>query len=237
MTDLFLYIKMSAKAFAKYPSLKTVSDCFKYYPDWKKHLPGNQPPGEKTLWMTFGATEFLKKISDNNMHLFEYGSGGSTMFWSRRVKHIISVEHDKSWYDKMKKEFADLNIDNVEYFFIEAEPDANFSGKNFQNPSDYISSDKNYSGKSFEKYVKSIDKYPDSSFDLIIVDGRARPSCIQHAIRKLKTRGYLVVDNSEREYYLSPFKFDKQSWKIWKFAGPVPFIKGFSETTILRKIQ
>ena len=159
------------------------------------------------------------------------------MFWSRRVKHIISVEHDKSWYDKMKKEFADLNIDNVEYFFIEAETDANFSEKNFQNPSDYISSDKNYSGKSFEKYVKSIDKYPDSSFDLIIVDGRARPSCIQHAIRKLKTGGYLVVDNSEREYYLSPFKFDKQSWKIWKFAGPVPFIKGFSETTILRKIQ
>jgi len=137
----------------------------------------------------------------------------------------------------MQKEFADLQVRNTEYFFSAPKPDPDFSKKNYQNPADYISSDKNYSGKNFEEYVKTIDKYPDESFDVIVVDGRARPSCIQHSLSKLKSGGYLVVDNSEREYYMAPFKFDEQSWKIWKFAGPVPYIHDFSETTILRKIQ
>ncbi len=237
MSDLFLYIKMSIKTLLKYPSFKTISDCFRYYSNWKKHLPGRPASGENTLWITFGATEFLKQISHKDMQLFEYGSGGSTMFWSGRVKHVVSVEHDKAWYEKMKKEFRELKIDNVDYFFIQPETDPHFPKKNYQIPADYISSDQNYTGKNFEKYVKVIDKYPDAFFDIIVVDGRARPSCIDHSLSKLKTGGFLVVDNSERAYYLSPFKFDKQSWKIWKFAGPVPYMKGFSETTILKKIQ
>jgi hypothetical protein len=237
MSDIFIYIKMSVKTFLKYPSFKSLYSGLKYYPAWKKYLAGQNKALEKTLWITFGATDFLKKIATSNMRVFEYGSGGSTLFWSARVNHVISVEHDEAWFSKMKKEFTDLQIRNTEYFFAAPTPDPDFVKKNYQNPADYISGDKNYSGKNFEEYVKKIDKYADESFDVIVVDGRARPSCIQHSLSKLKSGGYLVIDNSEREYYMAPFKFHEQSWKMWKFAGPVPYIHDFSETTILRKIQ
>lgn len=50
-------------------------------------------------------------------------------------------------------------------------------------------------------YNKVIEKYNDEIFDLILVDGRNRQACIRSAIPKLKSGGWLVLDNSERDYY------------------------------------
>jgi hypothetical protein len=50
-------------------------------------------------------------------------------------------------------------------------------------------------------YAKSIDAFPDGRFQIIVVDGRARPSCIEHAIPKLDNSGVLILDNSERSHY------------------------------------
>ena len=120
------------------------------------------------------------------MHVFEYGSGGSTLFWISRVQDLISVEHDLSWYTNMKKNLDRQPLRNVQYILAEPIPDPGFQKKQFGNPGDYISSDLEYVGKSFEQYAKSIDAFSDNYFDIIIVDGRARPSCIQQGIPKLK---------------------------------------------------
>lgn len=170
------------------------------------------------------------------MRVFEYGSGGSTLFWISRVQEVISVEHDNSWYLIMKKQRDEQAAQNFKYILAEPIDDQDFAEKHFENPDDYISSDSSYIGKNFEQYVKSIDSYPDNYFDIIVVDGRARPSCIKHSIPKLNKNGWLIVDNSERKYYFAPFAFDKSSWKISKFAGPVPYTRDFSETSFLKKL-
>jgi hypothetical protein len=170
------------------------------------------------------------------MKVFEYGSGGSTLFWISRVQEIVSVEHDISWYSAMKKQFDAQSVQNLKYILSEADEDEGFSKKTFENPDDYISSDPAYKGKNFEQYAKSIDSYPDNYFDIVVVDGRSRPSCIQHGIPKLKKNGWLIIDNSERNYYLAPFRFERKSWKISKFAGPVPYTRDFSETSFLKKL-
>lgn len=171
------------------------------------------------------------------MCVFEYGSGGSTLFWMSRVKEVISVEHDITWHTHMKKKLDGQSIRNVQYIFAEPALDLMFQKKRFENPDDYISSDAGYAGKNFEQYVKTIDAFPDNYFDVIIVDGRARSSCIQQGIPKLKKNGWMIIDNSERKYYLSPFSFDKKSWKISIFAGPVPYVRNFSETCFLKKLN
>jgi len=130
---------------------------------------------------------------------------------------------------------SDAVAAKVQYLLIEPVKDAHFGTKNFENPDDYISSGEHFAGKNFEAYVKSIDRYPDSHFDIIVVDGRARPSCIKHSIPKLKRDGWLVVDNSDRTYYLKPFSFGGPDWKVFTFDGPVPGIKSFSRTTLLKK--
>jgi hypothetical protein len=170
------------------------------------------------------------------MRVFEYGSGGSTLFWISNVQEVASVEHDTSWYSIMNKQFEGKAVPNFRYILAEPAKDPKYSGKRFENPEDYISSDPVYKDKNFEQYAKSIDSYPDNYFDIVVVDGRARPSCIKHGIPKLKRNGWLIIDNSERTYYLAPFHFDRNSWKISKFAGPVPYTRDFSETSFLKKL-
>lgn len=58
--------------------------------------------GNPIPWLTYPAIEFLDKRINNNMSVFEYGCGNSTLWWASKVNEIISVEHDKRWYDKFE---------------------------------------------------------------------------------------------------------------------------------------
>lgn len=50
-------------------------------------------------------------------------------------------------------------------------------------------------------YCNLCDKFPDESFDLILIDGRDRVKCLLKSIRLLKPGGVLMLDNSERHIY------------------------------------
>jgi hypothetical protein len=49
--------------------------------------------GEPLPWLTYPAIEFLKQLDFRNKRVFEYGCGGSTLFWSKVAAHVDSVEH------------------------------------------------------------------------------------------------------------------------------------------------
>jgi hypothetical protein len=232
--DILIYFKMSVKSILKHGNIFNIFSFIKYFPDWRKSMaPDQNPVAEKIPWITFSAIDFLKKIARPEMNIFEYGSGGSTFFWASRVANVISIEHDISWFGKIKDDLLAQQINNVKYILQEPVDDPGFSLKKPELPADYISSDSAYIGKNFEAYVKVIDEYGDEYFDIIVVDGRARPSCISHSLKKLKTGGYLMIDNSERQYYLSGFDFT--GWKTQHFLGPVPKTYNFSRTTIFQK--
>lgn len=227
---------MSVRIFLRRPRPGTIITSLKYYHSWKKYLaPGRSPVTDGIPWITFPAIDRLNKIIRPDMEVFEYGSGGSTLFWARRVGNITSVEHDRGWFEKMQGLLSSGQPGNIRYQLFEPQEDPDFQKKDFRNPEDYISSGKDFYGKNFESYVKSIDTYPDGHFDIIVVDGRARPSCIRHALPKLKKDGWLLIDNSDRSYYLEPFSFEKPDWKTYTLDGPVPFMKEFSRTSLFQK--
>ena len=65
-------------------------------------------------WYTYSAIAFLEqKINNKNMTLFEYGSGYSTLWWAQRIAKVISCEHNKHWYDIIKKKLPS----NVDYIY------------------------------------------------------------------------------------------------------------------------
>ena len=78
------------------------------------------------------------------MRVFEYGSGGSTLFWTFNVQEIVSVEHDTSWYSIMKNQFDEQGVQNLRYILAEPAEDRDFKVKDFEDPDDYISSDPAY---------------------------------------------------------------------------------------------
>lgn len=53
-------------------------------------------------WVTYPFISFMDTRLDKGMAIFEYGSGASTMWYSKKVGAVYSVEHDKQWYEDVK---------------------------------------------------------------------------------------------------------------------------------------
>ena len=49
-------------------------------------------------WFTYPAIEYFNNIDFSDKSMLEYGSGNSTKYWSKKVKQIVSIEHDKNWF-------------------------------------------------------------------------------------------------------------------------------------------
>ena len=238
MKALTTYIKLLKKEKKKFPSASFLG-LLKYYKAWTNSMQKNNTDMGDTPWMTFGAIDFLKATANKKMRVFEYGSGSSTLFWATRAKEIYSVEHDEAWAKNVQKELVSRNVSNVQLFFIQPEKRENGAEGSIADPYQYGSDDSSFRKYSFEKYVKKIDEYPDNYFDFVIVDGRSRPSCIGASISKVKKDGYLLVDNSEREYYFSQTKqmLPENQWKRMDFCGPIPGSKHFSQTTLFKRLS
>lgn len=228
-----LYSIYTAKAVKTFGFSQALSSAISGFPIWWKYKKRNLSPLDcDRPWITFKAKKFLDKILEKEMSVFEYGSGSSTLYFSRRVKSVHSIENDKEWSEYLNEYLSKHNIENVVGQLFEAQPGDGSS-------SAYGSSSPAYKGQSFEKYVKSIDAFPDKTFDIIVVDGRSRNACISHALPKLKDNGYLIVDNSEREEYLNGHDelFDPSQWELHSFCGPTPYCFIFSKTSFFKKLQ
>ena len=133
------------------------------------------------------------------MSVFEFGSGGSTIFFSKRVKELISVEHDKYWYHRVFNEIAKEHVTNCKLLLKEPEQGI-FDRTDYSDPESYLSALPQYQGMNFKSYATTIREFPDESFDLVFVDGRVRPSCIANALAKVRPGGNLMLDNSDRKH-------------------------------------
>jgi predicted O-methyltransferase YrrM len=146
--------------------------------------------------ITSEAKKWLDSNLEKDMRIFEWGSGGSTLYFAKKVKQVVSVEHDKEWYEKIRNIIKEDKFKNIDYYF--KEPVKPFI--NFFNKYKCVTFEK-YKGLIFKRYVNIISKFPNHFFDLIFIDGRARNDCIKKCLKKLKKDGFIILDDSERKYY------------------------------------
>ena len=188
-------------------------------------------PYKRIPWLTYGAIGFIEAHIEKDWSVFEWGSGGSTLYFlDKGVKWLTTIEHDWSWMIKLPI----IGAVCISLKHIPPEPAG--LGINPCYPEDYYSSDIEFKSHKFEKYAKAIDDFKDESLQLVLVDGRARPSCVKHAIPKVAKGGYLVLDNSERlHYFIAQGLLKEPDWKIYRFAGHGPYSDTEWETTIYQK--
>lgn len=192
---------------------------------------GSGPALSGIPWMAISAIRFLRRKDFSKSKVFEWGSGGSTIFFAMRAQQIISIEHDTEWYHEVGALLRNRSISNVNLKLIEPTSAAD-SSQDAADPNAFASSDERYIGKSFAAYSQHIEEYPKKEFGVVLVDGRARSSCLAKAIPHVQSGGLLVLDNSDREYYLEQTLPLLNSWKRYDFMGPVPFSLNFSKTSI-----
>jgi hypothetical protein len=235
---LIYHIKIYRReiASAKQSGKKTTG-YWPYFFRWKKFL-GNHTDSLKNElpWITFPVIDFLNSWLKKEHRVFEYGGGSSTIYFARRIGELVTVEHHAEWFQNISKVIAEKQITNWKGILAEAQ-EGNPFGNSISDPKHYVSDDANYKGKHFQKYASAIDSYADSFFDLVLVDGRVRPSCMHHAIPKIKSGGLLILDNSDRSYYHTAFieLLQKQFEVEIDYPAPSPYSHEFTSTTVWRK--
>ena len=133
-------------------------------------------------WMAPKVIDFLATVIDQKSVMLEWGSGGSTAWFAKRAKNVLSIENNKKWYDRVSRSLKENKISNVDYRYIEAD--------------DSIQQDVFLREGKVPEYVSVIHGYEENFFDLVVVDGSHRNICINQAPKYIRPGGYLVLDNS-----------------------------------------
>lgn len=143
-------------------------------------------------WWTYAAIDAVEAwlaARRRPIRVFEYGSGASTVWLARRADEVHTVEHHRAFATSFAPNLAGLQ--NVEIRVVEPRPD----------PRPAVPSAKEGNqGLDFSDYVATIDEVG-GTFDLIVVDGRAREECLRRALPHLAADGLVVFDNSGRRRY------------------------------------
>lgn len=196
MTKIIIKLIRSFSISNLFFSFSTLSRAYLKESGWllsvKKGIPVDRD-GVELPWFTYSSIEFISEKLNSTLSVFEYGSGNSTLWFSRSVDEIISVEHDLGWHSKMAEKMK-LKT-NVNYFFRDLE-----SGE----------------------YEKEILNYKEK-FDVVIIDGRQRIQCTFNSIDALKADGVIIFDNSDRDSYDEAYSFlGSKGFKRINFWGLGP---------------
>ena len=138
------------------------------------------------MWMNnIEEQEFFLSHLKKEHTVLEWGSCSSTKEIAKRVTEVISIENNKSWYNKVKLE----NPDNAKLYFISAnkEPSPEYDDGTFDDFKDYV------------LFPSSLNK----KYDIIFIDGRARVECFKIAKQLLKPKGLIFIHDykhPEKQY-------------------------------------
>ncbi|MBI3912599.1 MAG: hypothetical protein HY327_00165 [Chloroflexi bacterium] len=210
----------------------------KYVFAWWHSLQPNYLLNARLPWLCFEAIDFLKHWLDSrdSIRVFEFGSGGSTLFWLRWQAALVSVEHDSAWFDLVSKYLK--AAPPVDYRLIAPE----FKGEAWAqscdpaDPRQYATADESLKNYTFRNYAKQIDPFPEQYFDVVLIDGRARPACLMHSASKVKPGGLLILDNAERLYYLAQTMPYLAQMSKKEFRGVCPVHINQSQTNIYARM-
>jgi hypothetical protein len=142
-------------------------------------------------WWTFAASDRIDDFlrSRPGSRVFEWGSGASTVWLAKRAATVVAVEHDQSWSEMVGRALPA----NARVQFVPPQPIAG-------QPHPVRSAKAGFENLDFAAYTEQID-VEGGHFDVIVIDGRARETCLPRALDHLAPGGVIVFDNVDRARY------------------------------------
>lgn len=156
----------------------------------------------------------MMKYIDRDTVMLEYGSGGSTLFFSKFVKELYSLEHYDRFYQVIKS--STDKLDNVHYYLVEPNQG---KGKDVPAATDSDISDEKYDELKekypyhtehnirrywqYRDFVDYVDELGVDKFDVVLVDGRARGFCATKVLDYIDESGVVFVD----DFYTRPKEY------------------------------
>jgi hypothetical protein len=159
-------------------------------------------------WLPFRLIDELEAVVSSGSRVFEYGGGGSTLWFLDRGAVVATVEHHQGWAAVLQR-----SIGSDDWTLL-APSLADGSAE----------------------YVDAISSYPDDWFDVVVVDGRARARCVARALPKVKPGGLLLVDDIHRKKYAARAVRDA-GWPRRDVIGFAPAKLSLGCTAVLTRPQ
>ena len=129
--------------------------------------------------MTRDSNTIIESLLKPSYIGLEWGSGCSTIWFSKREKHLTSVENLAYWYKQVSHKLKLENLTNVNYLFIP----------------DYDGSKEGTYEMHSTKYVQVANSFSRNSLDFVLVDGVYRSACAVTATGLIKSGGFLIIDD------------------------------------------
>jgi len=133
-------------------------------------------------WLTAEATALLERWLGPHHVGIEWGSGRSTRWFARRVRHLLSVEHDARWHAAVSSQLAGEGLTNVDYRLLPCEPER-------------VETPEWIAAMFASPYVRAVDAFAPGSLHFALVDGMYRSACALAVLPKLHAGALLIVDN------------------------------------------
>jgi hypothetical protein len=183
----------------------------------------NKQPLELGLpWLSFGAIRFLEKFLRPNMQIFEYGSGGSTVFFASRCQSIVSVEDNAEWAKRVRDRLNGVKNANVIF-----SPTTKISHGSDGLPFDDVEF-------SASDYVRAIDGMAP---EVVMIDGsedwllkQTRRSICFHHIEPAMKRGTIIILDDSWAY--PELRAENRAKRVITFWGVGPCRKGCTSTDV-----
>lgn len=177
---------------------------------WMRSI-GDEGPvdgeGMPVPWWTYSGIHFVERSLRGDETVFEYGSGQSTRWLARRVKAVHSVEHDAGWARTVRASLSD----NVSLM----EKPCNGDGLSAPDGDEYVTA------------IRAVTRP-----DVVVIDGRARLSCVEEVCRLATGHELIIVDDSHWPAYAPALlQLAGAGFARIDFVGPGPARTNFSATS------
>lgn len=177
-------------------------------------------------WWTYPAIDRVEAVlaeRGDRCRVLEFGAGASTLWLARRCKEVHSVEHDIEFADQLAPLLAEHP--NVTLYKVAAVPARGVPRAASQR--------RGHEHLDFAPYVAMADEIG-GTFDLVVVDGRAREASLRAALPHLAEDGLVVFDNANRRRYRQGI--DGSGLTAEYLRGVAPSLPYPSTTALLSRV-
>jgi predicted O-methyltransferase YrrM len=130
--------------------------------------------------------------------VFEWGGGGSTLFFLNKGCRVTTVESSDDWVEQLEARVRELGGDARSRWELRHVP--------------VIDND----DPAISDYVDQVTI--NGPWDLVMVDGWSRFRCLQEGLHHVKKGGVLVLDNANQKQFVTVPEV-MRAWERHKFRG------------------
>ena len=156
-------------------------------------------PAEQGLpWIAWPCVDYLARYLQPSHHVFEWGGGGSTLFFLKKGCRVTTVESDPEWVRQLQDRVRAQSPDARSRWDLRFVPV------------------KGNGDPSIGEYVRQVST--GAPWDVVMVDGWSRMNCLLAGRDDVKAGGVLVIDNANQKQFADVPQL-MEGWQRYPFRG------------------